>query len=582
MDSRQELISELARVFGEQPAAEALLAEIGYPGEFAPEMQAFGDATLYWSQVLVGIENGLLPDGLRRLVAAARNRFPGNQAFLRGAGIDPDSVLGETDLHNRPGEQAGEWPTLIFRGSDRYDEFLRIVRGIADPHAEILYAVRDEAAILVSGTSAGKTDPSSLVTRLQHAMDDRGLRAEVRFERYPYRPHLISQLRLIGPDGRAFLADNVPNATLVRDLPQALSTAYPEISRRHWPSRVAVERVWPIGTASAGTRTARLDPDQTLEEAAIDDGAELRVSGRPEAPTGYEISRGEGPNVGKVLTPNTIDRLIAGDATVAAAMARRGESQQVELKEKLPQEREIAKEIAALANSGGGVLIVGTADDGEIIGRHPADADMAVRRIREIANQILPDLTHVRSGQVGEGWLAWAVVEPADEPAVTAEGAYWRRTSNRILRAELPSQGLIDSDPSTLPEAGPIRVFVAMSFREEEEPALVDYWQAMLRAANQARRTFNLIRLDDVQGDYDIVERIYKEIDAAHMVIADLTLSPPNVYLEIGYARGRGKQVIQICRYDTQLEFDVRGRRTLTYRNATTLEHKLLRELDAL
>jgi hypothetical protein len=121
-----------------------------------------------------------------------------------------------------------------------------------------------------------------------------------------------------------------------------------------------------------------------------------------------------------------------------------------------------------------------------------------------------------------------------------------------------------------------------MSFREEEEPTLVDYWQAMLRAAARARREFKLIRLDQLEGDYDIVDQIYKEIDAAHMVIADLTFSPPNVYLEIGYARGREKRVIQTCRDDTQLEFDVRGRRTLIYRNATTLEYKLLRELNAL
>lgn len=129
---------------------------------------------------------------------------------------------------------------------------------------------------------------------------------------------------------------------------------------------------------------------------------------------------------------------------------------------------------------------------------------------------------------------------------------------------------------------GKIRAFVAMSFREEEEPALIDYWQAMLRAAEKANRDFQLVRVDEVEGDYEIVEQLYKEIDAAHLVIADLTLSPPNVYLEIGYARGRNKQVIQTCRTDTRLEFDVRGRRTLIYRNATTLEHKLLQELNAL
>jgi nucleoside 2-deoxyribosyltransferase len=132
------------------------------------------------------------------------------------------------------------------------------------------------------------------------------------------------------------------------------------------------------------------------------------------------------------------------------------------------------------------------------------------------------------------------------------------------------------------PESDPTQVFVAMSFREEDEPALVDYWHAMLRAADKAHREFTLVRLDQVDGDYEIVDRIYREIDAAHLVIADLTLSSPNVYLEIGYARGRRKHVIQTCRSGTRLEFDVRNRRTLIYRNATMLEHKLLQELDAL
>jgi len=126
-----------------------------------------------------------------------------------------------------------------------------------------------------------------------------------------------------------------------------------------------------------------------------------------------------------------------------------------------------------------------------------------------------------------------------------------------------------------------IRVFVAMSFREHDEPTLVDYWHAMLRAAERARRQFNLVRLDEIDGDYEIVNRIYGEIDAAHLVIADLTLSSANVYLEIGYARGRQKRVIQTCRSGTRLEFDVRNRRTLIYENATMLELKLLRELDA-
>jgi nucleoside 2-deoxyribosyltransferase len=288
----------------------------------------------------------------------------------------------------------------------------------------------------------------------------------------------------------------------------------------------------------------------------------------------------------KGLPSGTVERLLAGDGGRAAALAKDGENQWVELKVRLPQASELAKQMAAFANSGGGILIVGVADDGEVAGWLPSDADKAVRRMRTIADSVLPNLVHVRRGEVEAGWLVWAVIESAHEPVVTADGAYWHRISDRVRATELPSQGLTIGDSSgssgALPILGKIRVFVAMSFREEEEPALVDYWQAMLRAAEKAQRDFQLIRVDEVEGDYEIVEQLYKEIDAAHLVIADLTLSPPNVYLEIGYARGRSKKVIQTCRADTSLEFDVRGRRTLIYRNATTLEHKLLRELDAL
>lgn len=128
--------------------------------------------------------------------------------------------------------------------------------------------------------------------------------------------------------------------------------------------------------------------------------------------------------------------------------------------------------------------------------------------------------------------------------------------------------------------SGVIPVFVAMPFREREEPTLVDYWHAMQRAAEGARRDFNLVRLDEVDGDYEIVDRIHREIAAAHLVIADLTLLSENVIYEMGYARGRQKPVIQVCRSGTRLPFDVRNWRTLVYENATMLEQKLLRELD--
>ncbi len=44
---------------------------------------------------------------------------------------------------------------------------------------------------------------------------------------------------------------------------------------------------------------------------------------------------------------------------------------------------------------------------------------------------------------------------------------------------------------------------------------------------------------------------------------------------------GPGKRVIQTCHEDTQLEFDIRGRRTLIYTNATMLEEGLLQRMNA-
>lgn len=124
-------------------------------------------------------------------------------------------------------------------------------------------------------------------------------------------------------------------------------------------------------------------------------------------------------------------------------------------------------------------------------------------------------------------------------------------------------------------------VFVAMSFRVEEDPALVDYFEAMRRAAYSTRLPLDIRRIDSVQGDFEISQRILEEIDAAKIVIADFTLSPRNVYFEAGYARGKGKRVIQTARKDTHLEFDTRGWKTIFYKNATELEVALAQALSS-
>ena len=114
-----------------------------------------------------------------------------------------------------------------------------------------------------------------------------------------------------------------------------------------------------------------------------------------------------------------------------------------------------------------------------------------------------------------------------------------------------------------------------MSFREEEEPALIDYYNAMRRAVRKINLPIDLFRIDLKEDDYEISKEIMKEIENSDFVICDFTLNSLNVYFEIGYARGKGLPIIQTARKETKLDFDVRNWKTIFYRNATELEIKI-------
>ena len=59
------------------------------------------------------------------------------------------------------------------------------------------------------------------------------------------------------------------------------------------------------------------------------------------------------------------------------------------------------------------------------------------------------------------------------------------------------------------------------------------------------------------------------------MVIADLTEGRPNVYLEVGYAWGRGVPVIFVAKKGEKLHFDVSTHRCLFYGRFTQLAKEL-------
>ncbi len=82
-----------------------------------------------------------------------------------------------------------------------------------------------------------------------------------------------------------------------------------------------------------------------------------------------------------------------------------------------------------------------------------------------------------------------------------------------------------------------------------------------------------------MNGDYEITQKIEEMIAASDIVIADFTLSSPNVYYEAGIARGAGVYTIRLARKDTEIPFDIGNKKFILYANATQLEEALLNPL---
>ncbi len=120
-------------------------------------------------------------------------------------------------------------------------------------------------------------------------------------------------------------------------------------------------------------------------------------------------------------------------------------------------------------------------------------------------------------------------------------------------------------------------VFVAMPFAKELEDVFVFGIQGPVNTAG-----YLCERVDMATFTGDILDRIKSRIETASLVIADLTGGNANVYLEVGYAWGKGRPTLLLAKKGDDLKFDVRGQRCLVYENIVDLAKKLQADLSAL
>lgn len=250
-----------------------------------------------------------------------------------------------------------------------------------------------------------------------------------------------------------------------------------------------------------------------------------------------------------------------------------GENEFTEFKLKLVDERTIGRLISGFANSKGGSIFFGVGDKGEIIGLTENEISIFIERLSRITSSILPIPATIEKFEIDNKNIAICQIPPLPEhlkPIRTASGEAYRRVGEATIKADDEKNKHI-----SFATKNEVLGFVAMSFRTEEEPALDDYYNAMLRAVENTKLPIKLLRIDLNEGDFEISQKIMDEIAKADFVVCDFTLNPHNVYFEVGYARAKDRRIIQTARKGTELQFDVRNWVTLFYRNATDLEKGL-------
>jgi hypothetical protein len=121
-------------------------------------------------------------------------------------------------------------------------------------------------------------------------------------------------------------------------------------------------------------------------------------------------------------------------------------------------------------------------------------------------------------------------------------------------------------------------VFVAMPFAKDFDDRFHYGIHTAIRSAG-----YLCERADMASFTGDILRWVRERIDSAELLVADLSGANPNVYLEVGYAWGRGLPTVLLASDEKDLLFDVRGQRCLVYQNSIRLlEEQLTNELRTL
>lgn len=118
-------------------------------------------------------------------------------------------------------------------------------------------------------------------------------------------------------------------------------------------------------------------------------------------------------------------------------------------------------------------------------------------------------------------------------------------------------------------------VLVAMKFGNETKLLR----EAIRKGIKDAQ--YNAIFIDEVQHNDFITPELLKYIRDSKFVVVDLTHQNNGAYFEEGYAMGLGKPVIQLCKKDVKLHFDIAQKNTIIWETENEIPGRLCNRILA-
>lgn len=256
----------MAQLYHAELNARTTLAKIDFPMHLMP---AFTTPQAFWVEVVQLIEAGVGPS-IADLLSEAARTFPGN--------TDVKVLYAEYGQATTPSmriTQEGPCPALTLMGVDLPEQFLAAVREkLGVDAAQLLYVTNQQCAVSIP-------DPGDDGARLQQQVQEliqsyvpAGERFQVAYERFPFRPYLISELTVFGPDTTPYRLQSVPATMLPRDIAAAVLAQNSAMTDRSGGTVNAVV------DAETDTGSHRLDMNLTLHENKVRDKGKLRVGAR--------------------------------------------------------------------------------------------------------------------------------------------------------------------------------------------------------------------------------------------------------------------------------------------------------------